>query len=262
MNYSLALLAACVLTLPADDTFAQKTGTTSGTSPDGAVMIDQARVTTGSVTPGDTVGFPLTITQNGRYRLSSNLVVPAGLDGIVVAAGVDAIIDMNGFSITGAATCSRTVNCFQSGGTHGIRTATGTSVQVQDGRIRGFSLVGVGHNFTVPQSTLRLTDVHLHQNGYGVFAARLQALRVQAEDNSMVGIQGMHGSIAESHAIDNGNIGFVLSAGVLRANVATKNSYGFLLYSTTVAIENVAFSNLGGSVVAGGGTPVSSMNAF
>ena len=36
---------------------------------DGVVLIDQSRALAGNVTPGDTAGFPITISQPGSYRL-------------------------------------------------------------------------------------------------------------------------------------------------------------------------------------------------
>ena len=40
---------------------------------DGVTLIDQNKALAGSVTPGDTPGFPVTISQPGSYRLSGNL---------------------------------------------------------------------------------------------------------------------------------------------------------------------------------------------
>src|SRR5688500_2890388 len=39
-------------------------------------LITQAKVNAGNVTPGDTPGFPLTISQKGAYKLTGNLTVP------------------------------------------------------------------------------------------------------------------------------------------------------------------------------------------
>src|SRR5271166_431225 len=72
---------------------------------DGVVLIDQNRALAGSVTPGDTPGFPVTITLPGAYRLSGNLTVPdANTNGILVMAD-NVFIDLNGFSIVGPTVC-------------------------------------------------------------------------------------------------------------------------------------------------------------
>ena len=44
---------------------------------DGAREINQTAALAGAVTPGDTAGFPVTISQAGSYLLTGNLVVPS-----------------------------------------------------------------------------------------------------------------------------------------------------------------------------------------
>ena len=67
------------------------------------VLIDQAAVEAGGITPGDDPGFPATISVAGSYRLTSNLVVPAGVNGIEIT-GENVTIDLNGFTIAGPST--------------------------------------------------------------------------------------------------------------------------------------------------------------
>jgi hypothetical protein len=66
---------------------------------DGVILIDQNKALAGNVTPGDTANFPVTISQPGSYRLSSNLTVPSGQSGIVITVP-NVTIDLNGFGIT------------------------------------------------------------------------------------------------------------------------------------------------------------------
>jgi hypothetical protein len=68
------------------------------------VVITQAKANAGNVTPGDTQGYPVTISQPGSYKLGSNLAVPAGKDGIVIN-NFDVTINFNGFRmhVSGAA---------------------------------------------------------------------------------------------------------------------------------------------------------------
>ena len=65
-------------------------------------VINQARALVGGVTPGDTPGFPVTISQPGSYRLASNLLVPAGTNGIEISAS-NVSLDLNGFTIASGA---------------------------------------------------------------------------------------------------------------------------------------------------------------
>src|SRR5262245_45169596 len=40
---------------------------------DGEVLIDQAKVNAGGITPGDEPGFPVTLSRRGKYKLTGNL---------------------------------------------------------------------------------------------------------------------------------------------------------------------------------------------
>ena len=69
---------------------------------DGVVLINQASALAGNVTPGDTPGFPVTISQPGSYRLAGNLTVPdANTTAIEVTATGQVTVDLNGFVISG-----------------------------------------------------------------------------------------------------------------------------------------------------------------
>ena len=53
----------------------------------GEVLISQDQAISGSVTPGDAPGFPVTLSASGRYRLAGNLSPTAGTDGTWLPAG-------------------------------------------------------------------------------------------------------------------------------------------------------------------------------
>jgi hypothetical protein len=59
---------------------------------DGQILINQASV----MAQG---GFPFKIDESGSYKLSGNLVVPSGSNGIAISVP-NVTIDLNGFSIT------------------------------------------------------------------------------------------------------------------------------------------------------------------
>jgi hypothetical protein len=65
---------------------------------DGVILIDQNKALAGNVTPGDTPGFPIIISQSGSYRLDSNLILPTSTNAIEISAS-NVTIDLNGFSI-------------------------------------------------------------------------------------------------------------------------------------------------------------------
>jgi hypothetical protein len=82
----------------------------SGAALSDGLSLDQARAMAGWVTPGDAPGFPVTITAPGHYRLTSDLIVPAGTGGIVIRAD-NVVIDLNGFAIRGPARCAEGKGC-------------------------------------------------------------------------------------------------------------------------------------------------------
>jgi hypothetical protein len=64
------------------------------------VDINQKRALSGRVTPGDQRGFPVSISQPGSYRLTSNLIVDSF--GVAIEITADGVtLDLNGYSIVG-----------------------------------------------------------------------------------------------------------------------------------------------------------------
>ena len=71
-----------------------------------AVVITQAKAIAGNVTPGDTPGFPVTLSLPGSYLLGSNLAVPANTDGVSITAH-DVTLDLGGFRIYGSGVANK-----------------------------------------------------------------------------------------------------------------------------------------------------------
>jgi hypothetical protein len=153
--------------------------------------INQMNAIMGNVTPGDTPGFPVTISRPGSYELSSDLMVPnvPGMKGILVTAeGVE--INLNGFAIIGPRICpdeNEFLGCLPAAEDPAYTLiAGGRNVTVKNGTVRGSngnaivlgaharlenlnilwnSLFGV----TVCQKGATLTNSILAQNGQGAF---------------------------------------------------------------------------------------------
>jgi hypothetical protein len=87
--YVAALIASLTL-LPAMPAFAA-----------GEVLITHAKANAGNVTPGDTAGYPVTISIPGKFQLASNLYVAVNKIGIQVT-GKNVTIDLNGFTLEGS----------------------------------------------------------------------------------------------------------------------------------------------------------------
>jgi hypothetical protein len=196
---------------------------------DGVVLIDEAAVLAGGINAADGPGFPVTITEPGSYRLSSNLVLPAGS----FAAGFsietnDVSLDLNGFSIIGATTPY----------TDGI-FIFGANVEIRNGTVRDFGRHGVfarnaGKCFSCTDAEgVRIVDVRAISNG-------LNGIRIESQGGLVDGCS----------AHTNGSVGILAYQGALVKNsVARANvSYGIFGLSNTGLRSNVLTANNGGDL--------------
>jgi hypothetical protein len=137
---------------------------------DGVILISQTTALLGNVTPGDTPGFPVTISQPGSYRLSSNLTVPDANTTAIQVTSTNVTIDLNGFSIIGPVVCTGepVTSCNPSGASGvGIVTSSNTTVTVTNGTVQG---MGVGLSFSGPSRVERVSAV---QNNSFAFCFRV-----------------------------------------------------------------------------------------
>lgn len=164
-------------------------------------------------TPSD---FPLILDRPGRYRLSSDLDVPAGRSGIrITVPGVT--LDLDGHSIRGPVLCSPEPQELDCDGTP-RRAIVGVQVDAADarilnGQVRGFA--GLGLQLTASAS---VQDLLLADNAAGGLHANTSAnqpvhlLRVQALRNGGDGFWVQTGRIEASAARRNAGMGFATGA--------------------------------------------------
>jgi len=136
---------------------------------DGVVLINQSTVTAAG-------GFPYTISQPGSYKLSGNLTVPAGVNGIQIAAS-NVVLDLNGFSITGSGSLSGIFSLSQVSG-----------ITIRNGNIVGFTFVVRPDQAALGQGWT-LQDLFLSVNAGGnttglLFGSFTRILNVTAPDSS------------------------------------------------------------------------------
>jgi hypothetical protein len=196
----------------------------------GPVPIGQAQALQGGVTPGDAPGFPVTISSSGSYRLSSDLVVPAHTDGIVVTAP-HVTLDLNGHTVSGPVRCvhsasARAVECnwqVEPVPRAGISTAAAAHSTVRNGTVRGFAGVGIQHGEAV-----LLENLEVHSNaGAGIAGAddaEGGVVRgVLVRHNGGSGIVCRHISVERSSFADNGGTGVDCRSGVFSDSVSRGN---------------------------------------
>lgn len=239
---------------------------------DGVVLIDQARAMAGNVTPGDTPGFPITISVTGSYRLSGNLTIADRLTTGIHITADNVTIDLNGFSISGPVVCTANpTNCGGSGGGVGIHsgdfnigTVHARGIKVYNGTVRGMGFHGVrlmgdgslvervrtisnGGPGIVMGSGSVFNSFATLNGGSGIIAG--QAYNSVAEQNLTGGIFIRQSGIAiGNRSTFNGGVGLTVLTGVATNNTVTNNGgFGFDTTCPAVLTGNVSINNSGGN---------------
>jgi len=187
---------------------------------DGVVLIDQAKAMAGNVTPYDTPGFPVTISQVGSYRLASNLIVPDANTTAIDAQVWPVFLDLNGFTIFGPTTCSATAVCSPLGSGMGVKNVQ----SVVNGSVIGMGSTGISIASISGASIERVVVVG--NGGVGVLCTTNCVVnRVRAEYNKRDGIQIRSGVVSDSTSQNNGVSGIaVLDNGTVVNSVVNGNN--------------------------------------
>ena len=221
MSNQLVALAAATLSL------------TAGLVSD-PVSVDAAQAARGGVTPGDASGYPITISQPGRYRLAGDLIVPAHTDGIVITAP-NVTLDLNGHSVRGPVRCThsaanRAVECdwqVEPSARAGINSVAAAHSVIRNGAVTGFAGVGIHHgeaalleNLEVsanagagivgndPRDGSVVRQVLVHYNGgSGIVCEHVSVERSSFADNGGTGVDCHSGEFSDSVSRGNGGFG-------------------------------------------------------
>jgi hypothetical protein len=195
---------------------------------DGVVLIDEAAVLAGGITPADGPGYPVTISEPGSYRLSENLKVPAGVSGLWIETN-DATLDLNGFGVLGA----------NSPFTDGI-FIFGNNVEVRSGTVREFGRHGIfsrnaGRCFDCTDAEgVRIVDVRAIGNGFN-------GIRLESQGGLVEG--------CSAHANGNAGINAQGNGTLVKNSVARVNkTYGIIGGSNSGYRSNVLTANNGGDL--------------
>lgn len=176
---------------------------------DGVFEISQACVGFGCV-PGDSAGLPVTITESGSYRLTSNLSTTSANTTLILVNADDVSIDLNGFSLTGPAVCSgSTVSCTNTGSGDGIDASNDDNIIIRNGTIRGMGDAGI----RVSDNAI-VEDVVISSNAGpglsgGSFTSGGVFRRLSVSTNGGPGVGAAFGShyLMDSVVINNGDFG-------------------------------------------------------
>jgi len=215
--------------------------------------IDQSKALAGSVTPGDTPGFPVTLSVPGSYKLTGNLTVPAGQSGInIEVSGVT--LDLNGFNIVGPNTCSRdatsyVVTCTDANSYYrGVQAGNYRSATLRNGRISGFSIgVQMGSGSLI--ENLLVENNYFGVSGISVGGARTLIRNVRSQLNGLAGFYLRDALVQGSTAGDNGDAGFFGTNSVILDSAASGN-HGRGIEGVSVAVgRSVSQDNKGGNIL-------------
>ena len=219
------------------------------TNDHGVIVFTQADALAGNVTPGDTPGFPVTLSVPGAsYRLGSSLTVATGANGIEVRAN-DVTIDMAGFTLAGSGQ-----------GRNGI-TSFNRNLRVANGQVRGFINDGIR---TITQFLAVDTMVVTANGRFGIFAEAIDNNQLDSVSyasivgskvtaNGADGIRCMrHCRVENSIVSANGSngISFGGSGGLVLGNTVTVNTnYGVYFAGIGGAGNNFLAGNTDGSLI-------------
>jgi hypothetical protein len=174
-------------------------------------------------------GFPYKITKSGSYKLMSNLMVPAGKDGIEILAN-DVTIDMNGFGIIGPVVCSSFPTVCPTASTGiGIKNGEPGMPNFGDTKVMNGFIRGMG------------------SHGIDIIGDGSLVDRVSAQGNAGLGII-VEGTVNASSAIGNGESG-ILALIVNNSEAAFNVADGIVLDGRGgVALADVSSDNGGNGI--------------
>ena len=213
--------------------------------------------TTGGCFTGDTMGYPVTITGTGSYRLTSNLTLAnANTDGIVVSIA-DVSIDLNGFAVMGITDCTGgPTTCTDTGTGRGIASSNPfvRNLSVRNGTVAKMGAIGI---FAGQHSQVQ--DVRVISNGsHGIFAhVGATVLRCTVARNGDGGILTSGDAVvADNNVMLTGGTepGIDAPEGVVRGNTVYGSATDGIRGLLTSIVGNTLTSNEGNSISAADST--------
>ena len=238
---------------------------TTAHATDGVIEINHARALAGGITPGDAPGYPVTISQSGSYRLTSELVVPANTVGIELnPAGshsdphYNMDLDLNGFGVRGPGTCTyatvngeqRVSSCTTDNGfgiaNNVIATQTYWNLSIHDGYVHGMGNDGISVDFA------RIRNVSVSQNGGNGVSKCNELIDSVVMQNGLNGVMDCRlvsrSVISNNSATGVGNSGTVVNAATaatLISHSVVSNNGGSGVFAYGLSLDSSSVLNNG-----------------
>lgn len=194
---------------------------------DGTLEINQLCISTGCFA-GDSPGLPISITNPGSYRFTSNITITSATNVIQISAD-NVTLDLGGFTLGGGVTCTATLPITCTGPTSGrliSNSGLTRNLLIRNGNVRGSGEDGININ---SRSGTLITGINASENrGDGIFCA--QICRIIGNSSSLNGENGIN-SITSSGVLVldnqvslNGEMGIL--NGICGGNILRFNEVG------------------------------------
>jgi len=228
---------------------------------DGIIEINQVAAFAGGVTAGDAAGFPVTISQPGSYLLTSNLTVTSENTTAIAVEASDVTIDLNGFAILGATTCSVLGGCTGAGTGNGVSSLEGSPPYPSTVTVRNGTIRGMGDRGIELWDNSRIEGVSVSNNGDD--GINVGPNSVVSDNTSSVnggtGIFTSNGSVVTHNTtVSNTEDGiFAAQGSTVSFNTARANIQdGIDVNNGSLVTGNGAWQNVGDGIEAGPGSTV------
>lgn len=207
-------------------------GAGSASAVDGVLEINQLCVANGCFA-GDSGGFPVQLTSNGSYRLTSNLTVTSANTTAILATADLVTVDLNGFTIIGPVNCS------------GGPPVTGCNFSTGTGN-------GVHLNASTNSSGSTVKNGLIQGMGdSGVKCLNCTVINVSSRSNRMTGFIMTGGSIFGSSAIANGDIGIFGTGSLLKDIRSSANKSAGIRCDSCSILDSIVSNETVGIVFEG-----------
>ena len=222
---------------------------------DGVLEINQAQALAGGVTASDTAGFPVTLDAPGSYVLTSGLNTSSGSQTGIEITADDVTLDLNGFEIRGAISCSTTgaaseITCGVGLGEGISALAPVANVTVRNGSVRGFGQRCV----ELLGERAQIENVRVAECGFDAVktGASANVRNVSATLGHQVGIWVGDRSRVEGCSVTvNRSSGVLLSVGSLAMGTVSSGNGGFAFNGINATyLNNTMIGNEAGGIVA------------
>jgi len=215
---------------------------------EGALEINQACVADGCF-PGDSGGFPVTITTRGNYILTSNITLENTTQSAILVHTDNVMIDMKGFGIFGPNVCTG-INAEHSYRV-GIRVRAGSTISNSNSNFNGELGMEAGESrvidcsasdngmigFAIGRSILTRADVSRTNAQTGILDEYGSQIHDSVSRDNPTGIESINGatSVINSTIISNSGVGIFARGGTVADD---PNGMPVLLRGNTIVLNN------------------------